>query len=558
MITMGLNDIVGKLSSLVAFLPERTAIPDRFAVRPVDLWDGDSRAGALLFEGIFTKGDANLSLQGMGWEPGGVDESWLSKIHGFTWLRDLRSYANDGGIARGQASALAWMMILSWLEKYHMPVAKAQKSFFYRPDITGERLCMWISMFEFFCPERFEGGADEEFHDLFFESVLAHGQHLSRTVGSNPHISLSGIQALKATKGLLYAGLAIVGREIWGDQAMERLKAEIDVQILRDGSHISRSPVQLLEALQILLDIQTAFKSAGRRLPEFVQHAIDRIGPALRFYRYNDRSFGLFHGAQKCDAGFIDKVLAQTGIRGKALESLPCAGFERVRQGRTLLMFDHGKAASAPYDLTAHASCLSFELSYAKHRIFVNCGSHPHDQDWREALRGSAAHTALTLDGLDICDIQPQSGFGRKPVNVRFSHDDSKETHLLEASHDGYVSINGYTHTRRIFIGSDGNDIRGDDCLEALACPLNPVLVTIRFHIDPGITVSLINNGTQALLRLHGGIGWRFKHNGGVLSLEDSIYMGDGTQPRKTKQLVINGQVSDIYNQFKWCIRKEG
>lgn len=413
-------------------------------------------------------------------------------------------------------------------------------------------------MFEFFCPERFDGGQDEEFHDVFFESVLTHAQHLARVVGPNLHVSLSGISALKATKGLLYAGMAIEGCEDWQEQAVERLKNEVEVQILSDGAHISRSPAQLLEALQILLDIQGAFNSSGQRLPDFIQHAIDRIGPALRFYRYNDKRFGLFHGSQTSDVDFIDKVLAQTGARGKALESLPCAGFERISQGRTLVVFDCGEAVCAPYDTVAHTASLSFELSYAKQRIFVNCGSHPSDVDWRHALRGAAAHTALTLDGLDVCDIESHGGFGRKPVHVRSMREDSKHTHLLEASHDGYVAVNGYTHTRRLFISEDGNDIRGDDCLEALASPNNPVVVTIRFHLHPSVTVSLINNGAEALLRLPGGVGWRFKHHGGELSLEDSIYMGEGAQPRKTKQLVINGQIIDIYNQFKWCLRKEG
>ena len=340
MVSMALNNIVEKLSSIRSFLPERIDVPDRLAVRPVDVWDGDARAGALLFDGVFTKDGQNLSLEGMGWEPQGVDVSWVSKIHGFTWLRDLRSYANDGGVARGQASAMAWMMILSWMDRYHDP--KAVRGFFYRPDIAGERLAMWVSMFEFFCPERFEGCADEEFHDAFFEAVLLHGQHLSRTVGAHLHVRLSGLAALRAAKGLLYAGLAIEGCEDWRDQALERLKAEVEVQILSDGAHVSRSPEQLLEALQTLLDIRGALNSAGQRLPEFIQHAIDRIGPALRFYRYNDKRFALFHGAQKNDAEFIDKVLAQTGVRGKALESLPCAGFERVSQGRTLLVLDCG------------------------------------------------------------------------------------------------------------------------------------------------------------------------------------------------------------------------
>ena len=556
-----LHSLVNRVSALAhsTFLHDFAGgrdIPDRFSVRPVDVWDGDARAGALLFDGVFTKDGQHLSLGTGGWEPDGVDADWLAAIHGFAWLRDLRTYSNEGGAIRGQSSAMAWMMIMSWLERYNEP--KLMRGFFYRPDIAAERLSMWISMFEFFSPERFEGAGDEEFHDAFFQAVLRHGQHLSRTVGPQIHPRLSGVAALKAAKGLLYAGLALEDAEVWRDQALERLKAEIDVQILSDGAHASRSPQQLLEVLQILLDIRGAFNVAGSRMPDFIQHAIDRIGPALRFFRYNDKQFGLFNGSQKCDVALIDSVLAQMGARGKALESLPCAGFERVSKGRTLLVFDCGAPPQTPYDVQAHGAPLSFELNYAKQRIFVNCGSHPGDHDWRHALRGTSAHTALALSDKDACEVSDTGCFGRKPEHVRSMREESKHASLLEASHDGYVDVNGYTHTRRIYVCDDGNDIRGDDCLEALAAPFHPVDVCIRFHLHPSVTVSLINNGAEALLRLQGGVGWRFKHQGGTLTLQDSVFMGEGVQPRKTKQLVINGQVHDIYNQFKWCLRKEG
>ncbi|MFK7839483.1 MAG: heparinase II/III family protein [Bdellovibrionales bacterium] len=546
MVSMDLSNFVDQLARVLPIFAERLDVPDRLCIRPVDAWDGDARAGALLFDGVFTKSGEHLSLESMGWEPQGVDVSWISEIHSFTWLRDLRSYAKEGGVARGQASAIAWMMILAWIERYND--IKSLKSVFYRPDIAGERLSMWISMFEFFCPERFEGAGDEEFHDAFFESVIRHGRHLARFVPARLSGQLYGIDALKASKGLLYAGLALEGCEDWRDQALERLKLEVHAQILSDGSHISRSPEDLLTALQILLDVRGALASAGQPLADFIQHAIDRIGPALRFYRYNDRRFGLFHGAQSGYSHFIDDVLAQTGVRGKALESLPCGGFERITQGRTLLLFDCGKVPQAPYHHCVHNAPLSFEMNYAKNRVLVNCGSHPNDRDWRNALSGIAAHNCLSIDG-----CAPVGSYG-----VRAIREDSQQASLLEATHEGFLNAFGLTHTRRIYISEKGYDIRGEDILESPLGQNCHSEVSIRFHLHPSVTVSLINNGCEALLRLPGGVGWRCRFVGGTLSLEDSVYMGELAQPRKSKQLVINGQVNDLYHQFKWCLRKEG
>lgn len=548
---------LGAFGALLPVFGGVDEVPDRLAVRPVDVWDGDPRIGALLFDGVFTKSGEHLALEGAGWDPKGVDESWVSHIHGFTWLRDLRAFANAGGHAsRGQASAVAWMMILAWIDNYNH--SKALKSDFYRLDVAGERISMWVSMFDFFCPECFEGAGDEEFHDQFFEALIRHGQYLSKHVSVQRSAKLYGVAALKAAKGLLYCGLALEGCEDWSEKALERLRNETEAQILSDGAHVSRSPQQLLEVLQILLDIRGAMNSAGQRVPDFVQHGIDRIGPALRFYRYNDRQLALYHGGQKLDSGFIDSVLAQTGVRGKALESLPCAGFERVARGRTLLTFDCGDVSTAPYDKGAHAAPLSFEMSYAKQRVFVNCGTHPNDQDWRGALRGGAAHNTLSIDGFDGCEIAPHGGFGRKPMRVTSMREDSKAACLLEASHDGFRGLNGFDHSRRIYVSDSGHDIRGEDYLES-AVGIGRVLpVAIRFHLHPNVTVSLINNGQEALLRLAGGVGWRFKHSGGELYLGDSVFLGDGAKARKSKQLVIIGQVSDYYSQFKWAMRKEG
>jgi uncharacterized heparinase superfamily protein len=58
-------------------------------------------------------------------------------------------------------------------------------------------------------------------------------------------------------------------------------------------------------------------------------------------------------------------------------------------------------------------------------------------------------------------------------------------------------------------------------------------------------------------LRLNNGTGWRFTIVGGALKLENSVYLGQGIRPRKTKQLVIRGQMTDDHAQFKWALQLE-
>ena len=45
---------------------------------------------------------------------------------------------------------------------------------------------------------------------------------------------------------------------------------------------------------------------------------------------------------------------------------------------------------------------------------------------------------------------------------------------------------------------------------------------------------------------------------GGTLDLDNSIYLGEGVTPRKTKQLVIRGTMDSDHQQFKWALQREG
>ena len=170
------------------------------------------------------------------------------------------------------------------------------------------------------------------------------------------------------------------------------MEDQIDLQIAGDGGHQSRCPQTLLKVLQILLDIRMALSAGDYPLPEGLQHAIDRMGLALQFFRCSDRKLSVFNGGQEGDVALIDSVLAQAGARGKGLQSLPCVGFEKMTLGRSSLIFDCGRSYSG------HAGPLACEMSHGKERLFVNCGAHPCDPAWQDALRATAAHNTIELD----------------------------------------------------------------------------------------------------------------------------------------------------------------
>lgn len=515
----------------------RGNINDTLLIKPADPWAGDASKGQLLLQGRFSYQNEEFVLYNNNWNPINISQFWLKRIHSFEWLRDLR--ALSGNDAR--QAALGY--IDHWIKSH-----KNYHTNSWAPDITGMRLSMWISHYDFFCDAH-----DDDFLDAFFASIHKQARHLNNSISS----SLSGIEALQALKGLLYVSLALQGHEKNIEKSLDLIKKQIDIQILGDGSHISRNPKTLMQSLCILLDVRQALAAAGYPLPDKIQHAIDRAGPALRFFIYGDKHMAVFNGSNETDENIIDSVLAQAGVRGKIMTSLPSCGYERVSQGRTLLLFDNGKSAAWPHDKDMHASPLSFEMAYGKDRIFVSCGTHSSCDEWNGSLRSTAAHNTLCVDHRNTSEIRPDGHLGRKVSQPFVKRTEDRKTCLIEASHDGYLPLNGITHSRRLFLCEQGTDLRGEDTLDCLSATDRSLDIAIRFHLHPRVLVSLVQNETEALLRLSNGVGWRFHHSGGTMALENSIYIGNG-ELRKTKQIVIYGQMSGEFAQVKWAVQREG
>ncbi len=74
--------------------------------------------------------------------------------------------------------------------------------------------------------------------------------------------------------------------------------------------------------------------------------------------------------------------------------------------------------------------------------------------------------------------------------------------HWLDASHDGYRQPFGAVHRRRLYMAESGEDIRGEDAVEAAT----PQPYTLRFHLHPvRSTPACRQDGEAVLLRLPSG-----------------------------------------------------
>ncbi|MBV5335545.1 heparinase II/III-family protein, partial [bacterium] len=129
---------------------------------------------------------------------------------------------------------------------------------------------------------------------------------------------------------------------------------------------------------------------------------------------------------------------------------------------------------------------------------------------------------------------------------------------LVMATHDGYAQSFGLLHRRRIYLADSGEDLRGEDTLEpVLGREPPPQAFVVRFHLHPSVKATLGPNGDAALLRLPVGGVWRLQVRGGGLELQDSIYLGQGEEPRPSLQVAISGWTGAEPVTVKWALRRE-
>jgi uncharacterized heparinase superfamily protein len=513
-------------------------VPDKLLFSPTDLWAGDADSARwLIYNGAFSIGGDRLELHNADWLPHDVEDKWLVHINGFDWLRDLRALGGD----EGRKSAR--LLIENWIKHFNRWDETA-----WRPDILGRRLGNWLCAYDFFGES-----ADDRFQELFLNSVIRQLRHLCRTLPNGAH----GLPLLYAIRGLVYGGLTIAGREAYLEQALDLLDEQIDKQILSDGGHISRNPQALLETIRILIDIRAAMSQAGYPGIEKIQHGLDRAVPALRFFRHGDGRFALFGDTQENNEELLKHTVMHAGSRARTLSSLPHSGYERVQMNRSLLIMDCGRTPSHPYNMQSHAGPLAFEFSHGKERIFVNCGAHPTCPQWQDALRSTPAHNTLAIDSRNISMGGKASFIQGRAKTLLIDREDKSDVAVIDACHDGYVPINGISHRRRVSLSDKGRLLAGE---ERLTCSLGLASaheIAVRFHLHPKVMVSLVRGGADALLRLGNGAGWRFTAEGGTISVEDSVYLGEGIHPRKTKQIVIRQTMDADSLQINWNLHEE-
>ncbi len=521
-----------------------------FAVAP-DPWPGDPALGQRLVVGEFAAfgvvGGVSPASADPPWQRAGANPLWLDALNGFGWLRHLR----DCGDA--SSASVAVHLVDDWSEREWRwsPIT-------WKREVLAQRIVAWIRHFDWLA-----SAGDPGFSGRFVQSLARQRAHLRRVARTG----MVGQEAVEVLKALIFADLAFLrdGKRYEKSlaQSLARLSRFVKRYVAHDGVVAERAPHVQMAVLRHMLDVRAALASADRRPPAEIVAAIDRLAPMLRFFRHGDGGLAVFNGSWEGDRTLIDLVLARSGSNEGAPAMALQSGFQRLAAGTSLVVTDAGSPPGRGMDGSAHAGTLSFEMSAAHERLVVNCGIYPGaPREWRQFMRYTAAHSTAVVDDTNSTEITDHGALEYRAGNVLVDRADDQGAQWLDMSHDGYRSLYGIIHRRRLWLSPDGGDLRGEDLFtgpEGRPVTVPDRRFIVRFHLHPSVKATLAQSGQAVLMRLPSGRGWRLRASGAGIGLAESIYLGEEGRQRRTEQIVLVGQIPIEGAAVKWALtRMEG
>lgn len=544
-------------------LPSRTPGPFHPAKPSLTLGDADCAADLLAGRFYF----AGQLLDVGPWTTAAPSRRFAGWLHEFDWLHDLLAVNSEEHHAKARA------YIDGWIETYGRG-----NEFVSEPERLSSRLFNWLALWS---PALSASGLEDSDMNMGGTSRVLDRRRasvlrqLTRLKGSLKALP-PGLPRLTAGCALALGGARLTdGKSQFLERGLDFLDAELSLQILPDGGHVSRSPETCAIALRQLLTLDTLLADRGLEGSRELSRAIDRLAPMVAFFRRSGGELAPFHGGSEIDAADIAELLRAAPGEPKAFGYGPHVGFQRLDANKTVALIDTGEAPPRPYDTRTHLAPLALDLSTQEGPMITGCGfNRQQPENWMRPIRAAAAHSTLVLDGRSPGSLLT-SDWKRRTVGdavdrvagpVKATRKEQESGIWLESHHEGYLGSYGLSHRRRLFMPRDGHDVRGEDSLFA---PLGSVPIrrdqvpfAIRFHVHPKVRVSLSQDKASALLVVDGKAGWRFRTDGGQVALEDSVYLATGTVPVKTQQLVIYGQAfcdsdgESRSNRVRWSFRK--
>ncbi len=516
---------------------------------------GERTAGVALRAGHFLIYGVKAPIAQMDFAPAArLSPPFERVVHGFSWLRDLAASA-----PREQCVSTAERVLAAWIEANPRP----GKGSAWQVGLAGHRLLNWLVHAPMIL-----SGADKGLRSKALRSAAETARWLDRNVGraDDRLAELAGWCAITAAGLLMPDGKP---RRLFGEAGLVRTLGEL---VGADGGVLSRSPLDQMEAIELLIELAACYRATRRDPPEQVAAMIEVLVPPLLALTHGDGSLGNWQGAGAVSAGEIAALVEASGVRARPLRDARQWGYQRVSANKTVLQFDAAPPPLARHARHGCASTLAFELSAAGQRLVVNCGGAAFAGGQvpvriEKGLRCTAAHSTLVLDDANSTAVLISGKLGGGVNEVELDRRTlSAEGNAgglatrIEASHDGYASRYGLVHRRILLLRDDGSELRGEDLLVPARgrTRRGKVAYAIRFHLGPGVESGLSADKRGAGLALPDGSYWQFRAGSedSEIAIEESLWVDGAGRPHPVQQLVISGMASRGGGSFSWLFKK--
>ena len=539
------RDVVRKLArgSLFSRL-KRSRQPLKLVAVPRDHVAGDRQRGESLLAGRLIVGSEMIPLGDLDFAQVGAHGALAEHLQGFSWLRDLGAAAS-----RDKGARLAEAIAGRWLLAHGTRVDDA-----WAPHLWGERILFWAAYAPYIL-----SSTDGGYRSALLNTLARGARHLDSNADKAP----SGLKRVTAWCGVIAAGLLVQGgvtRVARGEAGLGRALALAQFD---DGGLVSRSPFEQVQLVDRLGLLRSCYFAAKQTLPESIEAAAAAALAALHGMTLGDGALSSWQGCNPGEAARLSALVEGCGLRARPLRQARGWGYQRMSALGTIVVLDAAPPPPQKISAQGSASTLAFELSDGAQRLVVNCGGPgPAPTNLSaglvEGLRTTAAHSTLVLDDTNSTNILADGSLGKGVEDVTIDRSEDNDASRLEASHDGYVRAFGLIHKRSLMLGNDGKELRGADQLQSKGRKKirESAAYAVRFHLAPGIEVTITADGMGAILRSKGAPPWNFRCRGGSLTTEESLWIDGRGQPHRTTQLAVVGEVSSLGGEIGWQFRR--
>ncbi|MGB2487526.1 MAG: heparinase II/III domain-containing protein [Candidatus Puniceispirillales bacterium] len=503
-----------------------------------DLWKGDANKGQPLATGI-----TPLTM---------LEQEW----HDFGWLRDMREYGGQNARTYARKYILDWIMYYGLWDKT-----------LWHPVQLARRIRSLILTWNWYGQSAPESQQMQILSSLIVQSGFLQ-KDLSRLTDGDDQ--LNAISALLIDSAFRHPHQNV-------SDLIDKIFTVLDQIILKDGCHATRRLDKHITCLSHLHEIRYALTIIQKSQPDSnitdditrIDILIGQMGAVGRMWRLGDTALlAMCHGLD-APATLTETVLDRSGPKGKICQHAQEGGFIRLASGRSVMVMNTAPDSTAVTDMMdTDAAANAVEFSFQKQRILIS-GGHHHalsrtHPNLAELMKGTSAHSTLSIDMINasqltdqIADKSAVQNRNRSPSGKRQAVSTMTECGpatggmLAVATHNGYKSLFGALHERKLFLATGGHILKGQDIIHYTGDPGNiPSEALIRFHLHPKIHASQTNNRT-ILLKLPASMpSWKFICSEGRISLEDSITAINGT-PQRCQQIVISVALSDFREHMK-------